>query len=433
MKQLKEWAAFALQEAKNQGADFAQVMVSTSEKKEFNIESGQFTLMRTLLGSSLSLSVFQNQCHGSVAINRLDQEAIREAARNAVAAAAGSMPDEAWEIDQSGRQETFTCGAVEADLDKLFARTKELLEHTKERHPGLMVEQSVTDHNQGKTVYMNTYGTTYEKVAGDYDFYIGYIAHGEGTSSHIFGSGVCLDNLDTPIIDCERVEQQMAAVERQASPVPFEGKTTGTVLFTPGCLTDVVVGTILGQFVSDGSLIEGTSPWKDKLGQQVADSRFSLRIAPSDPRMVCGQNFTGEGYLSEDFDIIRNGVLKHFYLSQYGANKTGQKRGGCTSSAYVCAPGEEALEDIIAGIEDGIYIGRFSGGQPGANGEFSGIAKNSFRIRNGKVCEALAETMISANLLDMLQNLRAVSRETADDGRISMPFMAFDGITISGK
>ena len=104
-----------------------------------------------------------------------------------------------------------------------------------------------------------------------------------------------------------------------------------------------------------------------------------------------------------------------------------------TSDAVIAEAGDTPLEELIAGIEKGIIVGRFSGGQPGANGEFSGIAKNAFLIENGRIGEALSEAMISANLLEMLFRLRGISRETLDCGTSSVPYMAFDGITISGK
>ena len=76
---------------------------------------------------------------------------------------------------------------------------------------------------------------------------------------------------------------------------------------------------------------------------------------------------------------------------------------------------------------------RFSGGEPSPGGDFSGVAKNSFLIENGRITGALSETMISGNIADMLKHGRAVSRATMDDGVVSVPYMAFDGVTISGK
>ena len=99
----------------------------------------------------------------------------------------------------------------------------------------------------------------------------------------------------------------------------------------------------------------------------------------------------------------------------------------------VMRPGDRSLEEIIASIEKGILVGRFSGGQPSTNGDFSGVAKNSFLIENGKITHAVSETMISGNLADMLQNVVAISRERVADGSSVLPYAAFDGITVSGK
>ena len=41
--------------------------------------------------------------------------------------------------------------------------------------------------------------------------------------------------------------------------------------------------------------------------------------------------------------------------------------------------------------------------------------------------------MISGNLADMLMNVRGISCEQVVDGMSALPYIAFDGITISGK
>ena len=61
------------------------------------------------------------------------------------------------------------------------------------------------------------------------------------------------------------------------------------------------------------------------------------------------------------------------------------------------------------------------------------MAKNSFLIENGKIGPALSETMIAGNMADMLNRLRDISSEQVADGMMALPYMAFDGITISGK
>ena len=74
---------------------------------------------------------------------------------------------------------------------------------------------------------------------------------------------------------------------------------------------------------------------------------------------------------------------------------------------------------MIAGIDKGLIVNRFSGGQPSSNGDFSGVAKNSFLIEDGKVSSAVSETMISGNIIDMLNNIVAISKEQTTDGLLS--------------
>jgi hypothetical protein len=190
---------------------------------------------------------------------------------------------------------------------------------------------------------------------------------------------------------------------------------------------------LLSDFAGEGGLLSGTSPWKDKLGEKVADERITISLAPLDQRIVCGNRTTGEGFRAEDFDIIRNGRLNAFYLGLYASNKLKLPRGKNDSFNVIVAPGDKPIADIIASVDKGILVGRFSGGQPASNGDFSGVAKNSFLIENGKIGPALSETMIAGNMADMLNRLRDISAEQVVDGMMVLPYMAFDGITISGK
>ena len=91
------------------------------------------------------------------------------------------------------------------------------------------------------------------------------------------------------------------------------------------------------------------------------------------------------------------------------------------------------MEKLLSGIEKGLVLNRFSGGEPGTNGDFSGVAKNSFLIENGKVTDAVSETMVSGNLAELLLHIRGITKERLSDGAAVLPWMAFDGVTISGK
>ena len=161
MKELTRIAERLLDLAQKAGADSAQCTVSSSEKREFNVDGGEFSLMRTLFDAELRLSVLVSHRQGSVTLNRLDDEALAQAAKSAVESAQGSEPDEAREYAADPIERSWTDGAVECDTEKLFFRTKELLEGIRDRHPKILVEQMIVDHVRSQKVYENTNGVRY--------------------------------------------------------------------------------------------------------------------------------------------------------------------------------------------------------------------------------------------------------------------------------
>lgn len=432
MHDLKLIADKALAALKDNGADKAQCAVRFTETHEFNVDGGKFSLFRTLFDNSLSLTAVKDDKKGSVGINRLDDDSIAAAAVNCLAIADSGAADPAWVFAEKSENGSFTAGAPEADLDLLFDRTEELMRQIGEQFPLILMEQMIVTHKKRHSVFKNSLGVEYETLSGNYEISLMFSAHEGEKSSSFFGSGVITDRLDVPFMELGTIREDLENVSKQLDTQPLEGKFTGVAVFPPSSL-GTFIGSALGNFASDGTLLDGTSPWKDSLGKVVADPAITISAAPLDERIVCGERFTGEGFRSENYDIIRDGVLESFMLSGYVANKTGLPRAKNSSYAIVMKPGETPYADIIAGIERGILVGRFSGGEPGTSGDFSGVAKNSFLIENGKITCALSETMISGNLGDLLKNVAAISSEVVCDGATVLPYAAFGGVTVSGK
>ncbi len=432
MKLLHETAEKALKALKDGGATRAYCTASRAVTQEFNAEGGEFALMRTLFDDALSMTGFDGGKKGSVGINRLDDASIEQAAKDCMAASSSAEDDPDWEIASTG-EGSFTDGVPEADLEKFFDRVKELYDDIAEQHASVVLVGLVAAHTGKKTVYRNSEGVCYERTSGAYQIGLTLCARdGEATSS-MFGSGVLTDSLDAPFITLGTIKRDLEAIEKQIHPTPFSGKFTGPVVLTPDCFATLLYS-LLGNFAGDEAILGGTSAWKDSLGKQVADPRLSVMVASEHPSVVLPQRWTSEGFAPENYYVIREGVLERFQLSQHVANRTGlQRAGNDTDTNFVIDAGEKSLDELIAGIEKGLYVARFSGGAPATNGDFSGVAKNSFLIENGKLGPAVSEVMISGNLADLLNNVIGLSAERVSDGAGLIPWAAFDGVTVSGR
>jgi PmbA protein len=212
--------------------------------------------------------------------------------------------------------------------------------------------------------------------------------------------------------------------------VPFGEKRLGTLVIAPQCLSDFIDFAI-GAFMSQSSVIAGTSRWRNSIGEHVGDEGFSLSSLPGDRRMVAACGFTSDGFSAAAQEVILNGRLISLLPDLYTANKTGLKRAKSYGGAWALANGAQSLEELIGSVETGLLMYRFSGGTPQASGDFSGVAKNSFIIREGHITDAAKETTVSGNLADMFMNLRGLSSTLICDGSSVMPYAAFGGITIS--
>ena len=429
---LKQTAQNAVNALKEAGADKAQADVSYVVTHEFNVDGGEFSLFRTLFDKQLKMTAIKDGRKGTVAQNRYDDETVAASAKACLESAASAKPDDSWDFAPVSKNEDFTLGEVKPDLDKLFFRCKELMESVKTRFPKIMMDQMIVSHKETFSAKANSYGVLFSTHEGCYSVELMFSGHEGDKSSSFFGSGVITDSLDKPFLEAGSIEKDLGDVEKQIETTVVDGKFEGVMVLTPGCMGSFL-WSLLSDFAGEGGLLSGTSPWKDKLGSKVADERITLSVSPLDERIVCGNRITGEGFRAENYDIIKDGNLNAFAIGLYASNKLHLPRGGNDSFSLVMAPGDKTLDEIVSSIEKGILVGRFSGGQPSSNGDFSGVAKNSFLIENGKIGPALSETMISGNLADMLFRLRDVSSELVEDGMSVLPYAAFDGITVSGK
>ena len=73
---------YCIEQLVKAGADKAQCVYSAGEKRELNVDAGEFSLFRTTVNHGISLSVIKDQKKGSLSINKINQDDIDEAVVN---------------------------------------------------------------------------------------------------------------------------------------------------------------------------------------------------------------------------------------------------------------------------------------------------------------------------------------------------------------
>ncbi len=425
-----ETMLYALEAAKNAGATQAQAIGVFGTVLEAEALIGKVSMLRTIKDqSTINLKVEKDGKMGSVTIGTKEPADIDTGAETAVAASEGASEDLTPFMNSTAIEKEFSHNAVEPDGAKLISRLQELLTDISKNFPKVIVEAIVIQHTLEESFYYNSHGVRLMSTTGDYELSAMFSGVNEDKGGSFSTFDCKFNDLNTRFIDLGMFRTMLEHAENSTDPVKQEEKVVGTVLVSPPCLSDFMGG-LVNSFVGPMSILGGNSMWQDALDTQVADPRFSLFSAPLDSRMADKEFFTPDGFVCEDQAIIENGVLKSLAIDYFTANKTNlpMRKNSCQN--LLIPPGETALDDIIASIEEGILINRYSGGQPGASGDISGIAKNSFYIKNGKIAGAAKETMITGNFAEMLKNIRAISKEVFTDGHTVLPYIAFDNMTI---
>ncbi|MDZ7685996.1 MAG: metallopeptidase TldD-related protein [Gammaproteobacteria bacterium] len=429
MSDEKKLAEQTLDAIRRAGFDKAACRVSNDELHELQAETGEINLFRTSFETDIALEGIEEERRASLSVNKTDEATIGSAVNDLKTMAAGGNPDPAFDIAEEQPHESFAGGIDTPDYDAMYDRVVELQDYAHETYPTLGIRSISCTFVRRRSCFANSNDVCFETSRGMYQVGMQFSSR-EGTqTSSMMYTGYATYDLDTPIREAVNVDELLRQSTEQVSTQHIPAKFKGDLVIAPNCLTSFTG--FLTARIADGALISGTSVYDDKLGEAIASDKFTLRSMPLADDMAGGYWVTGDGYKAEDLTIVEKGVLKSYLLGLYGANKLGRPRAVNSGGAYVVDAGEASYEDLIRSVGEGILITRFSGGRPNDRGDFSGVAKNSYYIKDGKVQFPIKETTVSGNMVELLQNIDAVSSERLNFGNSLLPWVKVSGITAS--
>ncbi len=409
------------------GADAASVRWSRTDKQELNVEWDEVSLLRSTHEQNLQLVALADGKRGMLRANDLTPDATKRSIEDVIEMARSSRADDANAVAEGGAPARFESGPAEADLDAMHDRLVEFLRWRKQAHPKLSLRQVHFHFQRTEEQLENSRGVDLQASVGSYTF-VAVFSSKEGTDTSSFNYSVWEGrDLDRPMSERGSFDRLFGQSADQLQTEQIADKFVGDVIVTPDCLSSFLQP--ITNYLRDVSVISGTSVYQDSVGAAIASPQLTVHACPRSA--AAPRFFTQDGYVAEDAALIEGGTLRSFLLSLYGSNKTGLPRAANDGGCYTVAPGTRTLDEMIASVQRGVLLCRFSGGRPSENGDFSGIAKNSYRIEDGKIRAPLSETMISGNLVKMLHQIASVSKEQVDFGSDRYPWISFGGLTVS--
>ncbi|MFX0085813.1 MAG: TldD/PmbA family protein [Candidatus Hodarchaeota archaeon] len=197
-----------------------------------------------------------------------------------------------------------------------------------------------------------------------------------------------------------------------SQPIP---SLMGQIILHPDVVTQLCEQTLIPALSAE-QIHAKRSPLADKIGYKEFESVVDISDDGTIPHGLNSCSFDGEGVGRKGkTQLINHGIIKsylydHYHANIFNAENTANSKRQVYSSSpriystnlIITSHGNKMLKDIISDTEKGALIGGFSGNCNFENGEFSGVCKNSFLIKNGEKQFPLKDTTISGNFYDVL-------------------------------
>ena len=204
---------------------------------------------------------------------------------------------------------------------------------------------------------------------------------------------------------------------------------------------------LLGQVfraLSGYSVFRNATFLKDRVGEQVASPLLTLVDDGRVRRGLGSRPFDGEGLPTRRNVPLEAGVLRHYLCDSYSARKIGARPTGSARRSVAGAPtvgssnlsfarGETPPEEIVAGVERGLYVTDLIGfGVDLVSGDYSQGAAGQW-IEKGRFVHPVHEVTIAGNLEQMLVDVDAVGTDLVFRGSSASPTLRIKKMTISGR
>ena len=297
--------------------------------------------------------------------------------------------------------------------------------------------------NISKTRIINSKGLDLTRELGYLGAVCGVLAFENGQSTVGYGQSVAKDfnKIDKELLVKESTDTALNALNAGSAKTGFYE----TVL-NRDCMSQLL-SAFTGIFSSEAALKKMTK-LIGKEGEKIFGDNIVITEDPFHPNAIVKINFDDEGYPTKTKNIVENGVFKTFLYNLktaqvFGKTSTGNGfKAGVESPVRVSTttlylqPGTKSEEELIASIEDGIYITDISGLHAGLDiisGDFN-VQSSGRLIKNGKLADPVTLFVVSGNYYDMMNNVVEIANNLEDKlTGTHAPSVKISKLAISGK
>ena len=218
------------------------------------------------------------------------------------------------------------------------------------------------------------------------------------------------------------------------------------VVFTPLGVASALLSPLVLAF-NGKAVLEGSSPLRDKLGQQIFDRRLSVWDDATIAYGVGSYPFDDEGVPGQRLPLVTDGLVTNFLydlqtaaLAGTHSTGNGQRPGGGFPSpgvsSLILGAGNMPFAAMVKDMKEGLIVEGVMGAEQGnlLAGDFSGNVLLGYKVENGEVMGRVKDTMIAGNVFQVLRELPGIGQEARwVGGMLQTPPLYCSAISVTAK
>lgn len=437
----------ALDEVKKVGVKDAEVYAETTRLVELSIDGTEINNVRVLEDIGIAIRAYNKGGMGFAYVMQLGKNNVKLAAQRACELAKSAQKDKFFKSLPKPSPLPKIKGLYDSKLSvfpikKLVKLTQGIIDSAKnvDKDVTLRAELSVILDKESRIVNSNGIDCHERQTAIS-----AYAMAKVQRSKEDVGSGMefflsrSIDGLDT-IPNIGKIATERAVRNLGAE----KTKTRKCFFLLSPYATMGLVSSILASCLNGVTVSYGLSCLRGKLGQKIASDKLTIIDNGCLNGGFMSSHTDGEGSPRKPFYIFEKGVLKNYLHTSYSAGKMKQKN---TASAMrhsythpplnagvtniKVAPGEKSFNEILKSVDDGIYIDSLHTIDV-LTGSISSMIDYGIEIKSGELKNAIKSAMIGTNLLEILKNIVAISKDVKDFCGSTYPYILVEGINIGG-
>jgi PmbA protein len=442
MQDIEGFSAQLIAKAKKLGASDAEILVGVSDDLSVSVRKGGLEEVERAENSGFGLRVFVGKKSAIISSSKFEDA--DELAKIAVKMAQEAPADEFSEL---APKELLAQKIIALDLlDGSEPSPEDLQEIALKTEDEALKNAGVTNseganssYSHSRFILATSNGFSQGFATSSYGISVSIIA-GKGhdmQTDYEYSAARHLSDLDEPALIGKSAAERAVAklnprkVKSGSFPVIYDRRVSKRLV------SDLASG------ANGASIARGTSYLKNKLGEQVFDSKINIIDNPHIVRGLASKPFDGEGVANEKREIIKDGVLQTWFLDIRSANQLGLKTTGHAARGAGSPPspsstnlymenGSVSAADLISSIKQGLYVNEtFGMGINYTNGDYS-MGVGGFWIENGEITYPVSEVTLAGNLLEMFMQITPANDLEFKYGT-NAPTLLIEKMTLAGS